>query len=184
VRSEKSKIRNWKHKKISSLLGVFSCFLLFTFYFLLLIFFIACGRRGDPVMITPLEKKPAKEEINYDNRSEQELNNNSIKRDSTEPEIMEVIQPDAPTGLTGLFTQKSVILTWNEVSGQGVRLYRVYRSTGGEYVNVGTTVTPAFTDSNIKKNKRYYYRVTAVGKSESPPSKEIEIFTGAEVNER
>jgi hypothetical protein len=137
-------------------------FLLLTFYFLLFILITACGRRGDPVAIVPsndtgIEKK--------------------YKNDKPEIRVTKTIPPQSPTGLRAVYTQKSIILTWDEVTGQDVRLYRIYRSTGGDYILVGETVTTAFTDRNVEPKIKYLYRITALGDSESLPSEELEIIT-------
>ena len=96
------------------------------------------------------------------------------------PETEKVLDlPDVPTGLIAVYTQKSIVLTWDEVQTQEIKFYRVYRSEGKDFFIIGETVTPAFTDKDVKPSKKYYYRVTAVGKTESHPSKGIEILTEA-----
>lgn len=87
------------------------------------------------------------------------------------------LMPDAPAGLMALYTQKAVVLIWDEVKGQDVRQYKVYRSSGNGYVFVGDTAAPAFTDRDVMPDTKYYYQVTAVGKLESRQSKEIVIVT-------
>ena len=91
----------------------------------------------------------------------------------------ETKMPDAPGGLMVFYTQKEVILTWDEVRDQDVERYKVYRSSGDgdEYVFVGDAAAPAFTDREVKPDTKYYYRVTSVGVLESQPSKEIVIVT-------
>lgn len=86
-------------------------------------------------------------------------------------------RPDAPSGMAGVFTGKTVVITWNEVRGQGVKSYRVYRIENDGYEKVGETVFSAFIDEEIKMNSRYRYKVIAVGKTESDFSNEIEIVT-------
>jgi len=88
-----------------------------------------------------------------------------------------VDKPDAPSGLDGTFTGNTVVLTWDEVKEQGVRSYRVYRIENNGYEKAGETVVPVFIDEDIKKNSSYRYKVTAVGKTESDFSKEIDIIT-------
>lgn len=112
--------------------------------------------------------------------------NNMMGRDSNlavatgkKPEMkkIEAVQHKV-AGLIAIYTQKSVVLTWDEVSG--IKLYRIYRSTGisrNDFILVGETVTPVFTDKNVEPSKKYYYRVTAVKDSESPPSNVIEVIT-------
>lgn len=141
--------------------------LLLTFYILLLTFIIACGRRGAPVAIIPAEEAIEKGQ----------------KGDITEVKDAEVSEeirptpPGPPTGLMAIYTQKSIILTWDEITEQDIKGYNVYRSSGEGFRLVGKTITPAFTDSDVKPDKRYLYRVTAIGESEGEPSKEIEVLT-------
>ncbi len=85
--------------------------------------------------------------------------------------------PEAPTRLTAVYTQKSVVLTWDEIQGKEVKVYRVYRSEGKDFIVIGESVTPAFTDRNIEPSKKYLYRVTAAGKVEGPPSMAIKVET-------
>jgi hypothetical protein len=40
----------------------------------------------------------------------------------------------------------------------------------------GDSVSPVFTDRDVKQGMRYFYRVTAVGGLESLPSEEINIL--------
>ncbi|MBI4687976.1 MAG: fibronectin type III domain-containing protein [Nitrospirae bacterium] len=85
--------------------------------------------------------------------------------------------PNAPTGLTALYTQKNIVLIWNEIPG--IEAYKVYRSLqpDGGFASVGEPVTPAFTDRNVEPSKKYYYRVSAVTDTEGPPSGVIEVIT-------
>ena len=144
-------------------------FLLLTAYFLLLTSLTSCGRRGDPVPISPND-----ETIIKDSGREVNAGEESSISENTDTEIT---QPDIPTGITALFTGKIVIITWDEISDQGIQLYRVYRSSGDEFILIGDTAAPAFTDVQIKLNTEYHYRVTAVGHSESGTSEEIKIIT-------
>lgn len=88
-----------------------------------------------------------------------------------------VVAPEAPGGLMAVYTYKSVVLTWSEVKGQNVKLYRIYRSEGQEFYPVGETVTTAYTDRTVEISKEYYYRITGVGDVEGPPSETIEVST-------
>ncbi len=143
--------------------------LLLTSYFLLLTALVSCGRRGDPVPISPNDERVIKE-----TGREVKAGEESSIFESTDTEIT---QPDIPTGIIALFTGKIVVLTWDEINDQGIQLYRVYRSSGEGFMLIGDTVAPAFTDDQIELNTEYYYRVTAVGYSESGTSEEITIIT-------
>jgi hypothetical protein len=100
-----------------------------------------------------------------------------VKGIKPEAEKPGLLRPEAPTGLLGIYTNKSVILTWNEIIGQRITLYRVYRSEGEDFVSIGETSTPAFTDTTIQPSVKYYYKVHAVGDIEGLPSAEVEIIT-------
>ena len=145
------------------------CMFLLSAFFLLSMSLISCGRRGDPVPISPVNETIIKDAGGEVNAGEAI----SIS-ESTDTEIT---QPDIPTGITALFTGKIVIITWDDISDQGIKLYRVYRSSDDEFILIGDTVAPAFTDVQIKFNTEYHYRVTAVGHSESCTSEEIKIIT-------
>lgn len=149
------------------------CFLLLASFCLLLISLSSCGRRGDPVAIMPQEEDIVTDAGKEADKVEEEAQKEQVSEDAER----DIIQPDRPKKLTALFTGVSVVLTWNEIIGQGVISYKVYRAEGNNYVLIGETATPAFTDRNIKLNTKYYYRVTATGKSESPPSEKIEVLT-------
>jgi hypothetical protein len=148
------------------------CLLLTAYCFLLT---TSCGRRGDPVLIEPRKEKTVES-------NKQEGSQNSEKHETStdirksEQGSVQVNTPDAPAGLIGLYTRTSIVLTWNEVAGQNIK-YRVYRSTGDGYIPAGETVTPAYTDRNVEPDKKYYYKVSAVGLNEGPLSKEIQIIT-------
>jgi len=58
-----------------------------------------------------------------------------------------------------------------------VKIYNIYRSSGGEYALIGKTGIPAFTDKNVERDKKYYYKVSTVAGSEGSLSKEIEVLT-------
>jgi hypothetical protein len=100
-----------------------------------------------------------------------------VKKAVKEAEGIGLIQPEPPSGLKGIYIRDGILLSWNEVRGQKVKFYRVYRSNGANFLSIGETVTPAFTDKNIVPSMKYYYKVIAVGDIESLPSEEIEITT-------
>jgi hypothetical protein len=158
-----------------------------------LISLISCGRRGDPFLSSPVEEivveqsvedvsEPVEEivvEENVEDVSEraakQDLTVSGVAQD--ESEVRTVSIPDAPKGLIAVYTGVTVVITWDEIIGQGVRMYRVYRMDGETYKVVGESVTPAFTDKSIEVNKEYHYRLSAVGLSEGPASEEVIIVT-------
>lgn len=148
---------------VSSLLIIVSCFL-FVFSF------TSCGRRGDPVPITPYNENIIQEDVDG---AKGQYPAEEVTGDQGSGTTM----PDVPAGLMGLYTQKLIVLTWDEVRDQDVRRYKVYRSSGDGYVFVGDTAAPAFTDREVKPDTKYYYKVTTVGVLESQPSKEIVIVT-------
>ncbi len=160
--------KKWMHIMLS-FFRLASYVLLLTSYVLLFTSLTSCGRRGDPVPISPID-----ETIIEDAGREVNAGEDSSVSESTD---IEITQPDIPTGITALFTGKIVVITWDDISDQGVKLYRVYRSSGDEFILIGDTAAPAFTDVQIKLDTEYHYRVTAVGHSESGTSEEIKIIT-------
>ena len=96
---------------------------------------------------------------------------------SKEAKDGDIVKPDAPSGLVGIFTGKTVVLTWGEVEGQGVESYRVYRIENDGYEMLGETVVPAFIDEEIKLKSRYRYKILSVGKADSDFSNGSEIET-------
>jgi len=154
---------------------LFVCLLLASYCLLLP---ASCGRRGDPVLIEPSKEKSVKsgKRGGSDQKDQQETSEDLTAK---EEENVQVTTPEAPVGLIGIYTRTSIVITWNEIRGKNIK-YRIYRSTGNGYLPVGEAVTPAFTDTDIEPNKKYYYKVSAVGMNEGPLSKEMEIIT--EVN--
>ncbi len=117
--------------------------------------------------------------------------NNNIGKDSNlvlvrgikyEPPEVVITPPEAPTGVIAVYTQKNIVLTWDEIRGKGIKFYKIYRLDSKGFVAIGETSTSAFTDKNIASSRKYYYRVTAVSDVEGPPSKEIEVATGTPWN--
>ena len=167
---------NGKYKKRGKGAWVSPGFLLLVSYLLFLILITACGRRGDPVAILSYDEENIKEDIAKGGEKGNEGDEILKKENDSKAEVVETARPDAPAGLVAVYTQTSIILTWDEVLKQGVKSYRIYRSSGSGYKLAGETVTPAFTDRDIKQNMKYYYKVTAVGNSESLPSEEIRVI--------
>ena len=174
MRSETIK-ENW-------MLRLFYLLLLIS-YFSLLISLTACGRRGDPAAISPYDNKIDEKDIAAEKKSAGNSESAVIHNKKTEDDRIdeddkiELTIPDPPAGLAALYTQKDIILVWDEIRWQGVKTYNIYRSGGDDYRLVGDSIIPAFIDSNVKRDTRYFYRVTAVGVLESRPSKEISILT-------
>jgi hypothetical protein len=115
--------------------------------------------------------------MDKNNKTGKDSNIVLVKDIEPEPEKVVTIPPKVPTGLVAIYTQKSIILTWDEIRGQEIKFYNVYRSEGKDFAAIGETVTFAFTDKDIEPSRKYYYRVTVVGDIEGPPSEEIEIVT-------
>jgi hypothetical protein len=98
-----------------------------------------------------------------------------VKGIEHEPEKVLVL-PEAPKGIIAVYTQKSVVITWDEIKTQKIKFYRIYRSEGEDFLPIGESATPAFTDRTVEGSKKYFYRITAVADREGPPSEEIEII--------
>jgi predicted small lipoprotein YifL len=166
-------MKDKQYKRTDNLTHVVIICLLLTAYCLLLV--ASCGRRGDPVLVVPRDEK-AVEKNKDEGIKDMDKQETSTKRKKRERRTIEVTVPGQPAGLIGIYTQTSIVLTWDEVAGQKIK-YRVYRSSGDGYILAGETVTPAFTDKDVKPNMKYYYKVGAVGATEGPLSKEIQIIT-------
>jgi predicted small lipoprotein YifL len=137
----------------------------------------ACGRRGDPVLI-PAGQDMAEKSTAVDESVKQEPDQGNDKDSSGYQKAVSV--PDAPDDIRGVYTGGSIVLSWDEVLNQGVRLYRIYRSSGSAFVLAGESVTPAYSDQDVAAGMTYLYRVSAVGGSEGRTSPEIRIVTEAD----
>lgn len=170
-----------KDKKISKCLNINFGMLLLACCLLLAVFVTACGRKADPVWVPSYDKKTISEDKSKDSDANGEnvkdTGEAAVEKETPVTQESETAQPEAPSGLAAVYTGKSVVLVWREIVGQGVTAYRVYRSFGDEFILAGETVSPAFTDREIKQGMIYRYRITAVGKSESILSEEILITT-------
>ncbi len=151
--------------------------LLLISYFSLLISLTACGRRGDPVAVMPSEREIIKDDMDEGREDQRNSESPVMHKEIIETAEAELTVPDSPDGLAALYTQNGVILIWDEAESRGVRIYRIYRSSGDDYRLVGDSVSPVFTDRDVKHGMRYFYRVTAVGSLESLPSNEVNILT-------
>ncbi len=140
-----------------------------------LLSFTACGRRGDPMPLSPFEREPVAIEVMDKENVIPEVTPDKVQ-ETEEPE-KEKARPEAPSSLRGVYMQAGILLTWDEIIGQDVTLYRVYRLEGEVYTLIGEPVTPVFTDRDIENNRIYRYRVTAVNAMESPRSEEITLST-------
>lgn len=153
--------------------------LFLVFCSLLIISFSACGRRGDPVVMSPYDDNVREDSEEADGGKGEQYEVPAGKGHS-ESQKETRARPDAPSRLMAVFTQDGIVLTWDEIIGQGVKLYRVYRSDGKDFTLIGESVIPAYTDSSVEKNKEYSYKVTAVTDNESPASIEIKVTAGSQ----
>ncbi len=154
---------------------IYKC-LIIGFGILLLASITACGRRGDPALVPSYDKETVKEDKDKSKKDEKGPAS-PTKDEAAGKEETEVVTPDAPSEVAAVYTGRSVVLVWKEVLKQGVTSYRIYRSAGKGYLLAGETGSPAFTDRDIEKQKKYFYKITAVGRSESLPSEEITVET-------
>jgi len=168
-----------KAERINARLKIGFAVLLLTSHFLLLTSLTGCGRRGDP-LLPSYEEKAVQEDKGLDKEQKNEDAGAAPEQKAPASEETPVVVPDAPTGVAALHTGKSIVLVWKEVLKQGVTSYRIYRSSGQGYALAGETVSPAFTDRDIEQDKKYFYKITAVGQSESIPSEEITVVTESE----
>lgn len=144
---------------------------------LLAAFIISCGRRGDPVAVSPYEDKGA---AGHSESVSPEGEEKESALAGTAEEESNAVQPQAPKGLAAVFAGNKVILVWDEVEGQGVKFYRVYRSEGEGFSFIGETVTPVFNDRNISYGVHYFYEVSAVGLSEGGRSDFVAVDAGGD----
>ena len=150
--------------------------LLLTVYCLLLtVFLVSCGRRGDPVLISPSEESGPAEKSGV---AENQIQAPDLV--GTGEDTLTVMQPQAPKGLAAVFAGQKIILVWDEVAGQGVKSYRIYRSAGDDFSLMGEVVTPVFNDRDIESGARYFYKVSAVGQTESSGSDTVEVVAGGD----
>jgi fibronectin type 3 domain-containing protein len=98
----------------------------------------------------------------------------------TAEDALTVMQPQAPKGLAAVFTGQKIILVWDEVAGQGVNSYRIYRSAGDVFSLTGEVVAPVYNDRDIEAGARYIYKVSAVGQTESNGSDSVEVVAGGD----
>jgi len=104
--------------------------------------------------------------------------------ESDNSEVIEILAKDTfapavPSGLVSIATKDFISISWDANPEKDLAGYRVWRKMEGEGEYISLTPLPiqenAFNDTNIEKNKRYYYAVTAQDKSgnESPKSESV-----------
>ncbi len=94
----------------------------------------------------------------------------------------DIFPPNAPQGLTAVFTGRSVQLIWKPALAPDIAGYNVYRQIQGqspERLNQGLLRTPVFSDSSIVEGRQYTYWVTTVNlvHHESLPSQKVTLKT-------
>lgn len=94
----------------------------------------------------------------------------------------DIFPPEAPAGLSGLYTGSAVDLIWTANSEPDLAGYNVYRREGtgpASRINKALVRTPVFRDSDVQPEHNYLYSVTALDLSnnESRPSAEIVVET-------
>ena len=99
-----------------------SSFLIITSFVFFVFSFAACGRRGDPVPIAPYDENIVQEDVDVEKDQDRIPVEEGVNRESG------VLMPDAPVGLMALYTQTAVVLIWDDVKGQEVKRYNIYRS--------------------------------------------------------
>jgi len=104
--------------------------------------------------------------------------------ESDNSEVIEILAKDSfapvvPSGLVSIATEDFISISWDAILEKDLAGYRVWRKMEGEDEYISLTPLPiqenAFNDTNVEKNKRYYYAVTALDKSgnESPKSESV-----------
>jgi fibronectin type 3 domain-containing protein len=82
--------------------------------------------------------------------------------------------PMVPAGLTALGSAQSIELSWSRNTESDLRGYNVFRSVdGGPPQKIAELLpTPAFSDTNVERGKKYKYTISAVDAlgNESAPS--------------
>ena len=104
--------------------------------------------------------------------------------ESDNSDVVEVLAKDTfapavPAGLVSIAAEDFISISWDANLEKDLAGYRVWRKMDGEDEFVLLTPQPvqenAFNDTNVEKNKRYYYAVSAQDKSgnESPKSESV-----------
>ncbi len=166
---------NMKIENPGSVRSFFLLFLTFCLSFSLIT--TACGRKGDPIPIIPPEEPPLENVSGTTGGDRKDPSFSPSKPVESAPETINIVPLKPPSGLTSIFTGKTIVLSWAEDTVQDISHYKVYRSSGDGYTPIGKTDIPVFTDRNIQPDTEYRYRVSVAGESESPLSKEITVKT-------
>lgn len=121
----------------------------------------------------------------YTVRAAVPVEGNPLESDSSDPLIVtpkDVFPPSVPQGIVAAITSATaagpleVDLSWSINPETDLAGYRVYRSETqddkGQLVTPELLLSPAYRDTSVRPNGRYWYRVTAVDRAgnESAPS--------------
>ena len=109
------------------------------------------------------------------------VSDSSSSGESANSEIIEVVAQDkfppaSPSGLMSMAGQGYITLSWDENKEKDFAGYRVWRRKEGQEEFILLTQEPIkannFTDTEVEKNSRYYYAITAqdIFGNESPKS--------------
>jgi len=104
--------------------------------------------------------------------------------ESDNSELIDVLAKDTfapavPSGLVSIATEDFISISWDVNPETDLAGYRVWRKMEGEEEYISLTPLPiqdnAFNDTNVEKNKRYYYAISTLDKSgnESPKSESV-----------
>jgi fibronectin type 3 domain-containing protein/predicted small lipoprotein YifL len=104
--------------------------------------------------------------------------------ESDSSDVIEVLAKDTfapavPSGLVSIAAEDFISISWDANLEKDLAGYRVWRKMEGEDKYILLTPQPvqenAFNDTNVEKNKRYYYAVSAQDRSgnESPKSESV-----------
>jgi len=87
--------------------------------------------------------------------------------------VKQAVQPEAPTGLVGVYNGKVVNLFWNLARAKDFAGFQLYRSEDPaktfRRLNAQPILQASYQDPNVDANKTYYYYVTSFD-NEAPPN--------------
>ena len=152
-------------------------FLFLTFCLSISLITTACGRKGDPFPIIPPEEPPLEDVSGTAVGVRKNPLISPSEPVESAQETINVVPLKPPSSLTSIFTGTAIVLSWDEDTVQDIKYYKIYRSSGDGYTSIGKTDIPVFTDRNIEPDTEYRYRMSVVGKIESPLSIEIKVKT-------